>query len=160
MENKITRWGIGPKFAVISVVYSIIILILHSIYFQNLTFVVISKTLNLVLGIILIMIGIPIFLIPELTVVKYFQKGELCKEGVYSFMRHPIYGAWIVFMVPGIVLIFGSILGITIPIFMYCILRIFIVDEERYLERKFGKEYLEYKKKVGALFPKLWRLLN
>jgi protein-S-isoprenylcysteine O-methyltransferase Ste14 len=106
------------------------------------------------------MIGIPIFLIPELTIVKYFQKGELCKEGVYSFMRHPIYGAWIVFIVPGIVLIFGSILGITIPIFMYCIFRIFTVDEERYLKRKFGKEYLEYKKKVGALFPKLWRLLN
>jgi protein-S-isoprenylcysteine O-methyltransferase Ste14 len=26
--------------------------------------------------------------------------------------------------------------------------------EEKYLKDKFGKEYLEYKKKVGEIFPK------
>ena len=31
-----------------------------------------------------------------------------------------------------------------------------IVKEEKYLEKKFGKEYIEYKKKVNAVFPKLF----
>jgi len=33
-----------------------------------------------------------------------------------------------------------------------------IVNEENYLEKLFGQEYLEYKKNVGAIFPKLWKL--
>jgi protein-S-isoprenylcysteine O-methyltransferase Ste14/SAM-dependent methyltransferase len=155
MNKEMTRWGIGPKFALISVIYGTIILIVHFVYFSSLTFTIISKSVNIVLGITLIILGIPIFLIPAFTIDKYFYRGKLCTTEVYSILRHPIYGAWISFIVPGIVLIVGSIIGISVPLFMYIIFRILIVEEEKYLEKKFGREYLEYKKKVGAIFPKL-----
>ncbi|MEW6481560.1 MAG: hypothetical protein AB1397_00890 [bacterium] len=99
-----TRWGIGPKFTMISVTYGIIILIVHLIYLPSLTFEIISKAVNIILGITLIIIGIPIFLIPALTIGKYFYEGRLCTTGIYSFIRHPIYASWIVFFAPGIVL--------------------------------------------------------
>lgn len=158
MKNKMTRWGIGPKFAFLSIVYSIVILFLHFIYFHNLIFVIVSKNINIIIGIIFITLGIPVFLLSAFSIDKYFEEGKLCTEGVYAFIRHPIYGAWIVFIVPGITLILSSILGITIPLFMYFVFNKLIVNEENYLEKLFGQEYLEYKKNVGAIFPKLWKL--
>ncbi|MEW6619634.1 MAG: MBL fold metallo-hydrolase [bacterium] len=155
MNKEMTKWGVGPKFALISVIYGIIIFILHFVYYPSLTFEVISGSVNVILGIILLILGVPIFLIPAFTIDKYFYEGKLYKSGIYSFFRHPIYAAWIVFIVPGIVLIFGSLLGISIPLFMYLVFRILIVKEEKYLERKFGQDYLHYKKEVPCLFPRI-----
>ncbi len=39
---------------------------------------------------------------------------------------------------------------------MYFIFKILIKNEEDYLENKFGKKYLQYKKRVGTIFPKLF----
>jgi protein-S-isoprenylcysteine O-methyltransferase Ste14 len=157
MSSEMTRWGVGPKFTLISIIYAIVIFLLHLFWFPSLTFVILGREVNLVIGIILIIVGLLIFLIPAFTIDKYFFEGKLCAIGIYSFIRHPIYGAWIVFIVPGIVIIRGSLLGISIPIFMYAIFKILIPKEDEYLEKKFGEEYLEYKKKVNALFPTIWR---
>ena len=152
MNKKITKWGVGPKFALISVVYSAIILFLDFTYFPTLRFVLIDKWVNITLGTILIITGMPIWIIPAFTIDKYFKNKKLCTNGVYSFIRHPIYGAWISFIVPGIVIIIGSYIGITAPFFMYAVFRILIPKEEIYLKKEFGKEYAEYKKKVGEIF--------
>jgi len=40
---------------------------------------------------------------------------------------------------------------------MYIVFRMLIKKEEDYLEQEFGQQYLEYKKKVKAVFPKLWK---
>lgn len=109
---------------------------MHYVYLPSLTFVIMSKYVNIIFGVSLIIIGSPILLIPAFTIDKYFNEGKLCTKGIYSFIRHPIYASWIVFIVPGIILIFGLILGISIPIFMYIIFKILIIEEEQYLEKK------------------------
>ena len=48
----------------------------------------------------------------------------------------------------------NSLIGLTVPIFMYLVFKIFIVEEDKYLEDKFGEEFLKYKKRVGEIFPK------
>ena len=156
-DHVMTRWGVGPKFTYISGAYFSLMLILHFIFLKDFTFILISRSVNIILGIVLISFGLTIFILAALVIDKYFQTGRLCTKGVYAFIRHPIYGAWIVYIVPGIVILLGSIIGITIPLFMYLVYRIMIVAEDRYLESKFGREYHKYKKDVGALFPKLWR---
>jgi protein-S-isoprenylcysteine O-methyltransferase Ste14 len=157
MNTNMTRWGIGPKFTCISVVYAASVFLLNHIYFPFLRFTLLSNTVNVIVGIILIAIGIPIFVIPAFTIDKYFFEGKLCTTGVYAFLRHPIYGAWITFIVPGIVIIRGSLLGLSIPIVMYIVVRMLIVKEEQYLEMKFGKAYVDYTQQVGAVFPRLWK---
>jgi protein-S-isoprenylcysteine O-methyltransferase Ste14 len=152
-----TRWGVGPKFAIISLIYAAIIFTIQDIVFSGVRFVIYSTLINLILGILLIAIGLIIFFIPAFTIDKYFCEGKLCKKGVYAYLRHPIYASWISFVVPGVVILRGSILGITIPISMYLIFRAFIQIEEKYLIEKFGDEYIEYKSRVWAVFPKLWR---
>lgn len=149
------RFGIGPKFALLSVIYVAIIVFLHYSFLSTLTFTIISRWVNITLGIMLILVGIPLFILSGVTVHRHINKEKLCTTGVYSYFRHPLYASWIVFIIPGIVLIISSIVAISCPIFMYIIFRIFIGEEDRYLKEKFGNEYLKYEKKVNAVFPKI-----
>ena len=152
-----TRWGIGPKFTIISFIYAATVFTIQNIIFSELRFVIYSTPVNIILGILLILIGLIIFLISAFTIDKYFYEGRLCKKGIYAYLRHPIYASWISFIVPGIVILRDSILGITIPIFMCFIFRVLIPDEEKYWIDKFGDQYIEYSSKVWAFFPKLSR---
>jgi protein-S-isoprenylcysteine O-methyltransferase Ste14 len=151
-----TRWGVAPKFTIILLVYAAIVFSIQDLIFSEARFVFYSPLLNTIFDILLIVFGSIIFLITAFIIDKYFYEGKLCKKGIYAFLRHPIYASWITFIVPGIVILRGSSLGITIPIFMYIIFRTLIPIEEKYLIGKFGDEYIEYKSKVWAVFPKLW----
>jgi protein-S-isoprenylcysteine O-methyltransferase Ste14 len=149
-----TRWGVGRTFALISGAYALLILALNQMYFPTLRFTLFASVVNLTIGVLLIAIGAPLFLIPAFRIDDYFFKGRLCTTGVYAFVRHPIYAAWISWIVPGIVVIRGSVLGLSIPVVMYLVFRILIVKEEQYLAEQFGEAYQEYRRKVGAVFPK------
>jgi protein-S-isoprenylcysteine O-methyltransferase Ste14 len=158
MERQMTRWGVGPKFTVVSFVIALLISVIHFVWLAHVN-IPLPRTLTLILGILLVIIGVPLFLVPGLTIDRYFEKGELATGGVYSYIRHPIYGSWIVFIIPGIVFLLNSLIGFLVPIFMYVAFKIFVLEEDRYLEEKFGQKFVEYKKNVGAVFPKFKSVL-
>ncbi|MFH0701316.1 MAG: isoprenylcysteine carboxylmethyltransferase family protein [Candidatus Woesearchaeota archaeon] len=152
MPTKMSRFGIGPWFATLSIIYTLIVLgVSH--FFLPLQFYLVSLIVNYVLGAILIFFGLVFFFLSAYQLHRNFNSEKLQTKGAYAFMRHPIYGTWIVFIVPGLVLIFPYLLGITIPFVMYGIFRLLIVKEEKYLLKRFGKKYLEYSKKVHRVFP-------
>jgi protein-S-isoprenylcysteine O-methyltransferase Ste14 len=155
MSRKMTRWGIGPRFTYISILYGGIILFLHYYFFSTFTFTIIAQWVNLVVGVILISIGTLIFFISAHMVHTHINEGTLCTTGVYAYFRHPLYAAWIAFIVPGIVFLTRSIIAISWPIFMYIAFRMFIAEEDDYLKEKFGDAYLNYENTVNAVFPKL-----
>lgn len=154
MTKQMTARGVGPIFTIISGIYTAIIFVIHFVWLSHLSLPV-PRLISLIIGILLVIIGIPIFILPGIVIDKYFNQGKLATEGIYAYLRHPIYGSWIVFIMPGIVFTINSLLGLTIPFFMYFVFRILIVEEEKYLEEKFGDEYFEYKMRVGSIFPKL-----
>jgi len=158
-KKQMTDRGVGPIFTIISGIYTAIIFIIHFVWLPHLS-LPLPRLISLIIGIFLVIIGLPIFILPGIVIDKYFNEGKLATEGVYAYLRHPIYGSWIVFIMPGIVFIIDSLLGLTIPFFMYFVFRILIVEEENYLEEKFGDEYFEYQKKVGSIFPKLMSILK
>ena len=149
-----TRWGVGPKFTVVSFVLGLAIFAAHTAWFAHLE-IPLPRPITLILGIVLVIVGLPIFIIPGMTIDKYFNRGELATGGVYSYIRHPIYGSWIVFIVPGLVLLMNSLIGIIVPVLMYAVFEILIVEEDRYLQDKFGERFVEYKRNVGSIFPKI-----
>jgi protein-S-isoprenylcysteine O-methyltransferase Ste14 len=155
--STISRWGVGPVFTALSVLYGGTILVLHMVFFRSLTFTLGYQSLNIIIGGALIVIGLPVFIVPAMTIDKYYFSNRLCTTGIYACIRHPIYGAWITCIVPGTVILMGSILGITVPVFMYAVYRRLIKKEENYLEMKFGSRYREYKSKVGGIFPKVFK---
>jgi protein-S-isoprenylcysteine O-methyltransferase Ste14 len=80
---------------------------------------------------------------------------QLITTGAYRFSRHPMYLATF-FICLGAGFAALSWLFIFLSIVMaFCFYQEALI-EERYLIGKFGDEYLEYKSKVWAVFPKLW----
>ena len=157
MHEDMDRLGVGPKFALLGIAFGAIILTLHYYFLPTFTFILFSRYVNIILGAILILIGVPLFIASGIMVHTHVSKGRLCTTSVYAYFRHPLYAAWVVFIVPGIVIITGSVIAICWPIFLYILFKLFTVEEEKYLSEKFGKEYMQYEKQVNAVFPKLWK---
>ena len=109
--------------------------------------------LTYVIGTVLIVIGVPFFIISVITVMRAYNAGELVAGGIFSCCRHPLYASWVVFIVPGIVLLLNSWIALTIPLFMFAISRLLVNKEETYLETVFGSAYREYKKKAPCILP-------
>jgi protein-S-isoprenylcysteine O-methyltransferase Ste14 len=83
------------------------------------------------------------------TTIKPFQESSyLVKEGLFNFSRNPIYLGMIITLI-GVWIFLGSLTPVLmIPIFTWLIQEMFIIEEERMLEAKFGEEYREYKATV------------
>ncbi|MCK4428402.1 MAG: isoprenylcysteine carboxylmethyltransferase family protein [candidate division Zixibacteria bacterium] len=107
------------------------------------------------LGILLIVIGLWFnvwssnFFKKVKTAIKPFEESSyLVTEGLFKYSRHPMYLGMLLALV-GLFILLGSITPLfAIPIFMWMITKKFILIEEKALEEKFGKDYLEYKDEV------------
>jgi protein-S-isoprenylcysteine O-methyltransferase Ste14 len=153
MEGKMSRWGIGPIFASLSIAYGMITFVISRYFDPVFQIVFLPHWLISILGIALIVIGVPFFIISVKTVMHAYNANELVTDGIFRCCRHPLYASWVVFIVPGMVFLANSWIGLTTPVFMYFILRILVRKEETYLENLFGSEYLEYKKSVPCILP-------
>jgi protein-S-isoprenylcysteine O-methyltransferase Ste14 len=153
MAEKMSRWGVGPIFAGLSIGYAIVTFAISRHYHPVFKIGFLPGWLLSALGIVLIMIGVPFFIISGKTVTRAYNADELVTNGIFRRCRHPLYASWVVFIVPGIVLLMKSWITLTVPILMYVILRLLVKKEEVYLENVFGSEYREYKKKVPCILP-------
>lgn len=151
--KKMTRWGIGPLFALLTILYSMVVYYLTKI--SNLMFTGFEN-----FGIFLIVIGFCLFLYNALTIDKYFNNKKLRTTGLYGYVRNPIYASWIVLIIPGIVLYWGSIPGLMIPFVSYFIHYMLISKEDNYLLGLFGTEYVQYRLKVNSIIPKIIKSKN
>ena len=153
-----TRWGVGPKIFILTVVYSALTWIITRLSPDLFSF---WKDGPLALGrfwvgVVLIPLGLVLWLASAATVMRGFNEGRLCTGGVYKLCRHPLYASWAVLVVPGIALVIGNWLALTIPLFMCAILRRLVRVEEDYLEAKFGEDYRNYRDRTPAILPLGW----
>jgi protein-S-isoprenylcysteine O-methyltransferase Ste14 len=83
---------------------------------------------------------------------------KLVTTGIFARVRNPMFVAGIL-IGEGLGFLFGSLSLILIFIPLLTLLGFFYLKavEERELELRFGREYLEYKKKVPMFIPKLRR---
>jgi protein-S-isoprenylcysteine O-methyltransferase Ste14 len=151
-----SRWGIGPVFALLSILYGLITLFISHYFYPDFRMDVIPYRLLSITGVILIIIGFPFFIISAATVTRAYNSDKLVIDGIFRYCRHPLYASFVVFIVPGIAILMNSWPALTTPIAMYFILRLLVIKEESYLESVFGSEYLEYKKRVPCIMPFGW----
>lgn len=75
------------------------------------------------------------------------DKTKLVTDGIYKFSRNPAFVGFD-FMYIGILLMFFNIGTLLFSLFSIVMLHMQILQEEKYMAKTFGEEYLEYKKKV------------
>ena len=107
------------------------------------------------LGIVLILVGLLIdvwawmlFRRKKKTLNPYKIPSKLETGGIFKISRNPMYfGMDLVLW--GLSIFLGSLITLIFPIiFIVLIERLFIEFEEKNLEKRFGKRYIDYKKKV------------
>lgn len=81
------------------------------------------------------------------------EKAEkLVITGMYRYSRNPMY-VGLLFLLVGWAILLGSLsVFIMLPLFMWILTIQQIIPEEKILEQKFGKEYIQYKETVNRWF--------
>lgn len=81
------------------------------------------------------------------------ENYQLVTTGAYGFVRHPLYFSYIL-MSLGLFLLLSNILLLGCFVGLLCYYFPAKKEEEMLLER-FGRQYKEYKSRVGMIFPKI-----
>ncbi|MGE0019872.1 MAG: isoprenylcysteine carboxylmethyltransferase family protein [Draconibacterium sp.] len=96
-------------------------------------------------------IGIVFFVSSIVQFSRNFPKGKLLTTGMFACSRNPIYSCWILFILPSLWLVFNNWLFLLSAIVM-CVATIILVKEEEVeLLKHFGKQYAEYRTRVGCI---------
>jgi protein-S-isoprenylcysteine O-methyltransferase Ste14 len=84
-------------------------------------------------------------------------KGELITEGIYAYVRHPLYLSVLIWGISTPLVIQNFIAGV-IPLVCICLfIAVRVPIEERMLEESFEDLYRTYKAHTGKLLPRLGR---
>ena len=87
---------------------------------------------------------------------NFGEAAQLYTKSIFNFIRNPItlglvaISVGFVFALPSVVMLFGLVVSLWNSSRR-------IKMEENYLERTFGEEYLQYKRRVGKYWPKYHR---
>ncbi|MFX1286026.1 MAG: methyltransferase family protein [Promethearchaeota archaeon] len=78
-------------------------------------------------------------------------------EGIYNIIRHPgIWGEMPLYIAIGF-FINSLFITVWVTILVVIYVPVYIYYEEKDLLKRFGQPYREYRERVGALIPKVWR---
>jgi len=104
-----------------------------------------------ILGSLLVLIGTIVIITGRINLKSNFsalpKANELITAGIYSKIRHPMYAGLIILSI-GTVLIFESLFIriIAFILILSSVIRAYL--EEKVLIKKFGKKYLDYRKRT------------
>jgi protein-S-isoprenylcysteine O-methyltransferase Ste14 len=92
--------------------------------------------------------GVAIWIWSVVLILTRVPKQELITNGPYSLVKHPLYTAVALLVLPWIGFLLNTWLGVLIGIVLYIGARVFAPEEERGLSKTFGATWDEYCNKV------------
>jgi len=152
MNNKMKIAGVAPLIAIPTFIYLILTVLIGKSMDTKFTITTNHYFFLAAIGIILIITGILMVISCGRKLLNSFNNGLLMTDGLYRIFRNPMYAAYLLFVIPGICLLFNSWLVLTTVVINYILFSIFIKREHRYLKEKFSSEYDEYLEKVFIKF--------
>jgi protein-S-isoprenylcysteine O-methyltransferase Ste14 len=102
-------------------------------------------------GLILLFAGIVLFVSSMVQFSRNFPKGNLLQTGMYAFSRNPIYFCWVLFILPSLWLMLNNWLFLLSAAIMCVATLLLVKEEEVQLLKVFGKQYSEYRTRVGCI---------
>lgn len=115
-----------------------------------------------VTGFIMAMFGNAIFLISVLCMKDSWRAGipekdktKLVTKGIYKISRNPAFLGFDLMYI-GILLIFFNYGLLLFTVYVIMMLHLQVLQEEKYMEKTFGNEYLQYKNKVFRYIGRRW----
>lgn len=152
MKSEMKIVGVAPHIAIPTFLYLIITVIINLLTGKMFAITDNKYSVLAVIGIVMIIVGVLMVISCGRRLLSSFDSGLLMTDGLYRVFRNPMYAAYLLFVIPGICLLFNSWLVLTTVIVNYILFSVFIKQEHRYLEEKFGGEYDRYLESVFIKF--------
>ncbi|MCW3996281.1 MAG: hypothetical protein NWE98_09090 [Candidatus Bathyarchaeota archaeon] len=144
--------GSGPKIMAPLFVTFAVTAGLSYLYQPTLSYPIAATSLTLPLGVTLLAVGIPFWLLSVAMFLNAWQQEKLETRGPFAVMPNPIYSSFIVFIVPGLSLILNWWPVLLTSVTMYIAEWKFVAEEDKALHNKFGQDYERYRKRVLLKF--------
>jgi protein-S-isoprenylcysteine O-methyltransferase Ste14 len=138
--------GAGDKIIGFTLPFALAGIILNILYPQ--WFIMNTGLTGIIIGSVLLVLGVPFWLISVVQMLKYVPQNKLITKGPFGVVLHPIYTSVALLIIPGLTLVFDTWVGFLIGVILYSISRIFRGQEDKKLEELFTKEYDIYRSKV------------
>ena len=154
-RNHLPLFGVGPVIIVFQILITVIgIITSHQGYFDAGKTELLNTPLKII-GIGLILFGFYLNYSAKYKteLFEMVAENKLITTGVYAIVRNPVYSA--VFLAcTGAVCIANNLFLFFIPVICWIYMTIFLkLTEEKWLADLYGKEYIEYCKKVNRCIP-------
>ena len=153
MKRELSRFGVGPRIMLTAAAYAVVAGAATRLWPQVCVLSAIPHWVFLIAGIALVVIGVPMLVLAARTGMAAYNSDRLATTGLFGIVRNPMYSAWIVFIIPGLVLLTRSWPLFLTPLVAYIAFRLLIRRESEYLEKRFGDAYRKYRAEVNELFP-------
>ncbi|MBN2291365.1 MAG: isoprenylcysteine carboxylmethyltransferase family protein [Pirellulales bacterium] len=150
-------WGVGPALVGPAIIVAVAAGAATYLWPELFSLDFLPYPLLAAMGITMIVASVPIFVLSGRTITRAYSQGRLATTGPYAVCRNPLYANWILLLLPGIALLSNSWLMLAAPVALYIAVRMQIHLEEEYLEKQFGEEFIEYRKRTNAVFPTVCR---
>ena len=86
---------------------------------------------------------------------EIYEKHTLITDGIYKYIRHPMYASQWLWVIAQILLLHNWLAGPIDLIFFIPFYFLRVKTEEKMMINQFGEGYLKYMKKTGGVIPRL-----
>jgi protein-S-isoprenylcysteine O-methyltransferase Ste14 len=148
-------FGVGPMGALISLV--LLAIAVRSDRVLGHPAMLVNPAPVRVVGVILIVTGLGLQFWSMVTLRNWWAKDKLCMMGPFKWFRHPLYAAWISFVLPGIALYLNSWIVLFFVILLHPVWHRLVAREEKLMLEKFHDVYRAYAAQTGRFFPRIGR---
>ena len=148
-------YGVGPIYVITIIVLSISGIFMSAKGYINSGRVDRLKVLFLVLGLIMIAFGISIWIaaVIKAKIDNNIKNNQLVTTGIYSYVRNPIYSAFMI-VCAGAIFCANNLWLLILPILYWIGLTLLMkATEEKWLKDLYGEQYIEYCKNVNRCIP-------
>lgn len=153
MTREISRWGVGPSILMAAGAYAAAAGLVTWLWPEVCLVAAIPHPVFVVAGVVLAAVGVPMLVMAGRAATAAYNSDRLATTGIFGLTRNPIYAAWIVFLIPGLVVVSRSWPLFLTPLVAYLVFKVRIGRENEYLEKRFGEAYRQYKARVNELVP-------
>ena len=154
-DKSLTVLGIGPFYLLSCLILMLIGFKLKNNQLFKIGDISKMKTPLMFIGAIFIVVGVAVWIYAVIIqkICEEIKNGKLITKGIYSFVRNPIYTAFI-FVFTGILIMGSNLFLLILPILFWINLTVILkLTEEKWLLEKFGDEYVDYCKVVNRIIP-------
>jgi protein-S-isoprenylcysteine O-methyltransferase Ste14 len=153
MAERLSRFGVGPKIVAAVFVCAIAAWFVSNEFPRLCLIPALRSPVVRAFAWLLVGFGLVLWLAGAVTVMRAYDRDELVTSGPYAIVRHPMYSAWIVLIMPGLTLLTTSWPLLAAPLAAYAVFKRLIHREDEYLAKRYGRRYLDYRLRVHEIIP-------